>query len=502
MSAPRKSQSARWLIALLVVVAAAALIYMLVGATDSALLVWQRLEAQPQWLRFGFLGLIGLLVLLTVWLVWKIVHPGAKREPVAEPIDRGRIEQRAAALPTDDLTARIIRNELADADARREHNTLYVALFGDISAGKSALMAALSGQATASDVVGGTTRDVSHALVRLDDSTTLDLADVPGTNEVDGAHWAQIAAAEAARAHALVYVSDGEPTRAQDTDLRRIGRFGKPLLLALNKTDRYRDDELEALLLRMRDRYADVAMAVLPVQAGGTERLRTEAGELVERARTPSVQPLLQQLRAIATHGPADFESAREQSVLAHADEVLSARETALRAEQSNQVVRKYTRRAVIGALAAVAPGTDLIIQGALGTAMVRELASVHGLRVRDVDIDGLIDNVGGMVRTTTSVILAIAGNALKAFPGLGTVGGGLVHAVAYGLVFDSLGHAVATTLAQTRSLDRKATLDAFEAQLQRPSRERLSLLIGIAREALGQRASPSAAQPGSNSHE
>lgn len=488
MSATRKSRFVRWLAALLVVVAGAALAYLLIGATDSALILWTRMENQPEWLRVGLLATIGALVLLVLWLVWKLVHPAAKRIPMAEPIDRAHIERRASALPADDLTAKRIQHELADADARRARNELYVALFGDISAGKSALMSALSGVAAASHVVGGTTRQVAHATIALEGGLTVDLADVPGTNEVDGAEWAAIAAAEAARAHALIYVADGEPTRAQDTDLRQIGRFGKPLLLALNKTDRYRDDELELLLQRLRERYAEVAMAVLPVQAGGIERLRTESGKSIERARQPQVQALLAQLRMLAAHGPATFEAAREQSVLAQADNLLSARETHLRAERSAQVVRKYTRRALIGALAAVAPGADLIIQGALATAMVRELAAVHELRVRDVDIDGLIDNVGGMVRTTASVILAIAGNALKAFPGLGTVGGGLVHAVAYGLVFDSLGQAVAATLAQTRALDRKATLDAFEAQLRKPSRERLALLVDIARDALRQR--------------
>lgn len=485
---PRKSQPARWIVAALVLLVAAALAYLLVGATDSALTVWTRLRDAPQWLRFGFLGALGVLALLAGWAVWRLLHPGAARTPVAEPIDRARIEARAAALPAEDPTAALLREELRHSDARRDARRLYVALFGDISAGKSALMSALSGRAVASHVVGGTTREVAHADVVLDDGLALDLADVPGTNEVDGDAWARIARAEAARAHALVYVSDGEPTRAQDADLRRIGRFGKPLLLALNKADRYRDDELAVLLPRLRERYAGVAMAVLPIQAGGTERLRAADGGEVERPRTPQLQPLLQQLRAIAAHDPAQFEPAREQAVLAQADETLSAREAELCTQRADACVRKYTRRAVVGALAAVAPGTDLIIQGALCTAMVRELAGIHGLRVRDVDIDGLIDNVGGIARTTASVTLAIAGNALKAFPGLGTVGGGLVHAVAYGLVFDSLGRAVSATLAQANSLDRKATLDAFEAQLQRPGRERLAMLVGIARDALQDR--------------
>jgi hypothetical protein len=482
---PRKSQPARWLIAALIALVAAALAYLLVGATDSALTVWNKLRDTPQPVRIGFLVLLGVLLLAAAWAIWRILHPRPARKPVAEPIDRAHIEQRATTLPEDDPAAQAIRRELADSDARRASQRLYVALFGDISAGKSALMSALSGVPAPSHVVGGTTRAVAHAEVILDDGLALDLADVPGTNEVAGEAWAVIARDEAARAHALVYVSDGEPTRAQDADLRRIGRFGKPLLLALNKADRYREDELAQLLARLRERYADVAMAVLAVQAGGVERLRASDGAEIERARTPRLQPLLDQLRVIAGRGAGEFESAREQAVLAQADAALSAREAELRAQRSEATVRKYTRRAVIGALAAVAPGTDLIIQGALGTAMVRELTAIHGLRVRDVDVDALIDNVGGIARTTTSVTLAIAGNALKAFPGLGTVGGGLVHAVAYGLVFDSLGRAVATTLAQANALDRKATLDAFEAQLERPSRERLAMLMDIARDAL-----------------
>ena len=488
MNTRRTSRPARWLLAALVALVTAALAYLLVGATDSALTVWAKLQDAPQPVRIGFLVLLGALGLVAGWIVLRLLNPGPARTPVAEPIVRERVEARAAALPEHDPLAGEIRRELADSDARRHSQRLYVALFGDISAGKSSLMAALSGTATRTDVIGGTTRDIAHADVDAGDGLVLDLADVPGSNEVDGAQWQALAHAEAARAHALVYVTDGEPTRAQDAELRAIGRFGKPLLLALNKADRYRSDELAQLLERLRQRYADISMRVLPVQAGGSERLRLADGSQTERARQPQVAALLDALRAIAARGADSFEPAREQSVLAAVDQRLGAREAELRTQRSAEVVRKYTRRAVIGALAAVAPGTDLIIQGALGTAMVKELANVHGLRMRDVDIDGLIDNAGSLVRTTTSVTLAIAGNALKAFPGLGTVGGGLVHAVAYGLVFDSLGRAVAATLSQARSLDRQATLDAFEAQLQRPSRERLGIILDIAREALDER--------------
>jgi hypothetical protein len=49
--------------------------------------------------------------------------------------------------------------------------------------------------------------------------------------------------------------------------------------------------------------------------------------------------------------------------------------------------------------------------------------------------------------------VLAISGNVLKAFPGVGTVAGGLVHAVAYGLIFDALGKGLSESLETTGEL-------------------------------------------------
>src|SRR5690606_40161818 len=114
----------------------------------------------------------------------------------------------------------------------------------------------------------------------------------------------------------------------------------------------------------------------------------------------------------------------------------------------------------------------------ALGTGLVRELAGLYETPVRQIDIDALVDRAGRTLRTTTAVVLAIAGNAAKAFPGLGTLGGGLAHAVAYGMIFDSLGKAVAQTLASGGSLESEAATAAFVQRLgQAPAPRLLGLL-------------------------
>ena len=97
---------------------------------------------------------------------------------------------------------------------------------------------------------------------------------MPGTGEVAGAQRDQLARDEALRAHAVVYVVDSDLTRAQDAELRWLADFGKPLILALNKVDRYNMDERIALLGAFGERYAAITRAIVGISAGGNENFQ------------------------------------------------------------------------------------------------------------------------------------------------------------------------------------------------------------------------------------
>ena len=70
---------------------------------------------------------------------------------------------------------------------------------------------------------------------------------------------------------------------------------------------------------------------------------------------------------------------------------------------------------------------------------MIKDLSRLYDIPVRKVDLDLLLELIQKRVRKQTPLLLAVAGNALKAFPGVGTVAGGLLHAVVYGFLFDAL---------------------------------------------------------------
>ena len=491
MDAPRKRLSLPLRLALVaaIVFATAGTLLALLVATDTALSIGERLSDAPGWLVATVAALFALLAGASAWAVHRLLRT-PRRAPAPE---RGAVTREAVDAQIERISGRAAtgtaQRELEELDRRRELGELHVALFGEVSAGKTALMRALLGRSDAaelkSDVRGGTTREVAHVRGTLPDGRALVLADLPGLNEAGGSERGLSARAEALRAHALVYVADGDLTRVQDEALQAMLSLGKPAVLALNKTDRYDDAERRALLGKLRARYGERA-AVVPVVAGGErEIVRVDADgreQRETRTRAPEIAALTRALDAVTAPGAAGLEPARQRAVLEALAATLERDEARIRAEDADAVVKRYTKRAIVGALAAVAPGTDLVIQGVLAAALLRELASLYGVSIRAIDLDAFLERAMGTVRTTASVTLAIAGNVMKAFPGLGTVGGGLVHAVAYGLIFDALGRAAAQSLADNRALGPE-TDERFAQILASDPGDRLRTLGEIVKE-------------------
>lgn len=475
---------------LLAVLAIAAVLALglVIGTLNSLLELIERVRALSPWLRLPLIALGALLIGAFGWTLWRLARPARApaRSHALAPESRSEVDARILALRERQADVGALEAELGELDRRRAVGDLYIALFGEISSGKSSLIRALAPQAEVDvDVRGGTTRLVSHHRGSLRSGRSLVLADVPGSGEVNGHSREQIARDEALRAHAVLYLCDSDLSHSQASELEWLGAFGKPVLLVLNKTDWYDDAQRDALLKRFATRWAQRLEAIVAVSAGGSERLERllpdGRRERVERERPAEIEPLCDALERIAARGASALEPAREAAVLTEVSRRsdLVARQTAAR--EADASIAKYTRRAVVGALAAVAPGTDLLIQGALATGLVRELARIHGIAVREIDIDALLARIGLTIRSTSALVLAITGNALKAFPGLGTLGGGMLHAIAYGLVFDSLGHALAATLAERATLDPDDIETRLRALLSTPPRERIERIARIA---------------------
>jgi small GTP-binding protein len=146
--------------------------------------------------------------------------------------------------------------ELGRMAEKLQSGRVDIAVFGEISTGKSALINALVGDQRASvDVRGGWTKDVWHVpwesagycVPGLADSEVV-LVDTPGLNEVHGADRGAMATAAAARADLVLFVVDSDLNDTEYRALVELAASHKPILLILNKADLYRPDQLAALL--------------------------------------------------------------------------------------------------------------------------------------------------------------------------------------------------------------------------------------------------------------
>jgi GTP-binding protein EngB required for normal cell division len=364
-----------------------------------------------------------------------------------------------------------VQQELRELERRRSTGTVYLALFGEISSGKSTIINALLPQAqVATDPRGGTTRAITHYTWVSPAGDRLVLTDLTGLNEAEG-RLETLAREEALRAHAVVFVCEGDLTRDELAALKPLLALGKPLIIALNKVDLYSADEIAAIQARLQQYLEGTESAeIVPVSAGGMEeviRVHPDGREeRVARPREPRVEALREAIQRRIDADAQALEQLRDASVFVLTTQKLDQTLAEHRRARADDLVKTYTRRAVIGALAAVAPGMDIAIQGYLGLRFLQELCALYEVSVRDIDLERFLKSVSSQTKAVP-IAMAVAGNAFKAFPGMGTVAGGLLHAVAYGLIFDSLGRAVARTLEDRGTFAATPALRLLEEDLR-----------------------------------
>jgi len=474
----RPSQLIRAALAVGVSLLTVLLLWVLLILTDTAFDVWERLKSAPSWffVLYGF----GFLAIAAVggFALWRLLRPrgrrkqGAERPAVPDEVDPEAIEQRLERASESGIDVAVVRRELALLQQRKEAGRIHVSFFGEISSGKSSLIKALlPGAELEVSAVGGTTREITAYHWTSPSGDELILTDMPGTNEV-GAGLDEMSRDEALRSHVVVFVCEGDLSRSQYADLESVLELGKPTIVALNKTDRYRREELDLLLGRLRERLGNAARVdLVAVQAGGKREallMRPDGTEeTVVRDMPPRVDELRVALQRRMDEDPAVLEKLRDSSVFVLVARRLDEAEQTHRRLRAEELTKSYSKKAMLGAMAAITPGSDLVIQGYLGVSMVKQLAKLYEVPVRGMDTDLLLELVQKRVARSTTIILAVAGNALKAFPGLGTLFGGLAHAAAYGMIFDSLGKAVAASFESRGALRPAQAAQAFEENLR-----------------------------------
>ena len=483
----------RLFLAAVVLVAMIVLLTMLLSVAQFSLSLWQQLQDAPVWVVALVSGFASLVLGFGIWLSWRIARPARPRAGKATaPLTEDELQSRLDTASTAGIDVESAMQELQELTRRRDLQIIHLTLFGEISSGKSSLInALLPGARIETNVVGGTTTNIQHYHWQRESGDEVLLVDVPGLNQVDR-EYDRIVMDEAQRAHVVIFVCDGDLTRDEHLALQPLLALKKPLIVAFNKLDRYTPADRQLIRQHLADRFAadpQVRIAGIATRPGRKViKVSADGSEEEQEQQLPAeIDELRAALQSILDDDMTLLEHLRDTAVFELSARKLEQSKADYRTRTSAELVTTYTRRAVAGGLAAISPGTDILIQGYLGTRMVKSLCELYEVPVRDIELQKLLTLTQKQTRTALPLLLAVTGNAAKAFPGVGTLAGGLMHAVAYGMIFNALGNAVTRTL-ETRGELRPAPAslmfrDNLATDVESQARKLLRLALDVRKE-------------------
>lgn len=308
--------------------------------------------------------------------------------------------------------------------ARLERGELHVAVFGRVSTGKSALGNALLGrEAFQVGVLHGTTTDAEQAMLDEACHDGLVLIDTPGINELDGEAREKLAFDVAEVSDLVVFVCDGDLTREELDALKTLAATQRPLLLALNKADRYSAEEQADLLGQLRQRAAGLvreenvlAVAAHPaprrwveVDARGHEQQRRQAA-------LPDVAALRERLLAIAAHEGKTLSAINAGLYAGRLTDQVSARIAQTRQAVAAKLIHNYCIAKGLAVALNPIPVADLLAAAGLDAAMVVQLSRVYGLPLTRAESGRLVAVISAQLAALMGAIwgIQLVASALK----------------------------------------------------------------------------------------
>ncbi|HSX61315.1 MAG TPA: GTP-binding protein [Tahibacter sp.] len=315
--------------------------------------------------------------------------PAASTSPADQASDALR------QLLDDPTVPESVRRELGNEFARIQslldklaRSELHVAVFGRVSVGKSALGNALLGlDAFGTGVLHGTTTRAEQQRWTEAGGSGLHLIDTPGINELDGEARERLAFEVAEISDLVLFVVDGDMTQVERDALATLAATERPLLLVLNKADRYDDSERERLLVRLREHTAGIVppanvlacaaspapQRVVEVDAQGRERERREA-------RPPEVDDLRERLLAICAREGKTLSALNAGLFAGRLSDQVAQRIAEVRRGVADTVIRYYCLAKGVAVALNPVPVADLLAAAALDAALVMHLGKVYGL--------------------------------------------------------------------------------------------------------------------------
>lgn len=334
--------------------------------------------------------------------------------------------------------------EIEDMLERLQQGQIHIAAFGRVSVGKSALLNALLGETRFStSPLHGETKATQKGHWQEVQAGNIYLIDTPGINEIEGEEREQLAQKVAERAELVLFVVDGDLTQTEVSALKTITATHRPVILVLNKIDRYSQQEIDQLLESLQQHTEGLVEAhnIVAASADPAEQLiirEDESGNEIESTRKPAANvdavktrlwDILQaEGKTLAALNASLFAGQLSDQV---GQKIIQARRSA-----GQKIIQTYCTAKGVAVAFNPVPVTDLVAAVMVDVTMVVHLSRLFALPLSKSEAGSLIKTIGAQMVLLMGTVWAVhfVSSVLK----LGSSGlsalvtGGAQGAVAY----------------------------------------------------------------------
>ncbi|MDX2256460.1 MAG: GTP-binding protein [Pseudanabaenaceae cyanobacterium bins.39] len=350
---------------------------------------------------------------LTIMIGGTLLYVNAKRSltgvtvPPAK-VDRHFVErklqqtQSRIAKISDPALRQQISLKLQAIAQNLQQNYFQVVLLGNGSAGKTSVINAMLGRkAGQTNARIGTTTERQAYPQEINTSKTkrqVVLVDTSGMQEMGatGTQRQQVAIAEAQQSDLLIFVTAGDLTSSEYTELERLASLGKRLILAFNKTDLYLPSDRQLVLDNLQKRTQHflnakdiVAISAKPNPIKVRQYLHIESSHPQQSSPQTALQEWWEEL-------PPDITALKEriEAILSYEWEELLIQNSHLQIQTIDQdidqainqqrrqdaqiIINRYQLLNATTVFANPIPAIDLLAGTAISTQMLIDLGKIY----------------------------------------------------------------------------------------------------------------------------
>ncbi len=384
-------------------------------------------------------------------------HLNLARESLTDLIDDARLPDGIReALAHDYAAVEAMLDKL-------QHGHLHIAAFGRVSTGKSSLLNALIGEKKfATSPLHGETRQSSITPWVEVEAGGVFLIDTPGLDEAGGEQRELLAKEVAERSDLVIFVLDSDITDSELLSLKTLLEQGRPVVIALNKTDLYTTEELASLLRSIEEKVSGMVQAPDIIAVAAEPRPQTiveidnDGNETTSfREREISVDALKLRLWDIFEAEGKTLAALNASLFAADLSDQVGRRILQARREIGDKLVRSYCVAKGIAVAFNPIPVADLFAAAFIDIGMVMHLSRVYDLPISRNEAGSLVRVIVAEAAALMGTVWALhfVSSALKVgTAGLSTViTAGAQGAVAYYSTF-VVGKIAAKYLAEGKS--------------------------------------------------